>query len=93
MVGRSEPVKIYALLGNEEEAEKSEFQTLKNAHDDFMALYRNAEFKKALKLLDQDVFQSYNLSGLYAVYKGRIQDFIDNGTPENWNGVYFARGK
>ncbi|MDH5723039.1 MAG: adenylate/guanylate cyclase domain-containing protein [Alphaproteobacteria bacterium] len=94
VTGKREPVEIYALLGDGERAEKSEFIELKKVHGEFMSLYRKAEFKKALRLLEKEsLFKMQELAMMYEMYQMRLQNFIEKGTPDGWDGVYFSDKK
>lgn len=94
VVGKTEPVEIYALLGDAKMAQSAEFIELREAHEECMSLYRKADFNGALKFIEkEELFKAQALAPLYDVYRGRMQDFIEIGAPMDWDGVYISEQK
>jgi adenylate cyclase len=92
--GRTEPERIFTLLGDADYAATPKFQSLKKAHDDMLKQYRAGAFKKARDILkDKCVSKApKHLAEFYAMYLERIENYIKN-PPQNWTGVYVATGK
>lgn len=92
--GKTQPVHIYALLGDEEILDSKEFQALKTSHDQMIEHYRAGDFKAAQEELKackkQDV---YDLAVAYDLYDGRIKDLLKNPPGDDWDGVYVATSK
>jgi adenylate cyclase len=90
--GKTEPVRIYTVLGDETMAAMPAFKTWQAAHNAFLGAYRAGSFETALerlktcKLLDNtDTMGDY-----YMVFEARINSFLKNGTPQNWDGIFEA---
>ncbi|MFK7840125.1 MAG: adenylate/guanylate cyclase domain-containing protein, partial [Bdellovibrionales bacterium] len=91
--GKQEAVRIFALLGDQKDAQNDLFKTLKAEHENMIASYRNGEFKSALKSAQKCINnQTLNLEKLYDLYIQRCEEMIKN-PPEKWNGVYIAKTK
>ena len=91
--GKSEAVRIYALLGDEKAAADNAFTALKRDHDAMISAYQEGNFKAALddaKACKKYAF--YDLDILYNLYIGRCENMIKN-PPEDWDGVYVATTK
>lgn len=94
VVGREEPVRVYTLVGNEEETKSESFKKWQTAHNGMLAAYRAADFSCAA----QDCKEARELAGgrldkYYDLYQQRIIDLTKNPPPENWSGVYVAKSK
>lgn len=94
--GRSEPVRLFTLLGDDLLARSSVFTTLKAAHERFIDLYRKGDFAGALAMLPAlraEAAPLFDIGGLYDLYAGRLQALIAEPPAEDWDGVYVARSK
>ncbi|TVQ85059.1 MAG: adenylate/guanylate cyclase domain-containing protein [Micavibrio sp.] len=93
--GRSEPERVYTLLGDENYAGSTKFKTLKKAHHNMLTAYRNGDFQQAKEILTEKCVKSApkDLREFYAMYLERIENYIENPPPDSWNGVYVAVSK
>jgi adenylate cyclase len=91
--GKTEPVRIFALLGDEEVKKTSVFREIKKQVDSLLATYRAQEWEKAkeqaeaLKKLDKSlqIFADLLIS--------RIVAFEQQPPPKGWDGVAIATSK
>ncbi len=95
--GKQEAVCVFALLGDEELAQKPEFKSLKAGHDKMIALYRAAKFKEAQALtslcLEKQKVLGLDLDEFYQLYEERLALLIASPPKGKWNGVFVATGK
>ena len=74
--GRKEPVRIYALLGDEAEKQSDKFQQLYPTHKAMLDAMKKDDTEKALVLLeDCKAFGFEGLEELYTVYMRRLSSF------------------
>ena len=93
--GKTEPERVFALVGGKAIAESATFQTLVDRQAALLVLYRTGSFAEALELIPECVaaaeaagwHQSY-----YEMMRVRIDELIDESPPD-WNGVYVAKEK
>jgi adenylate cyclase len=91
--GRTQPTRIFTLLGDNKVADSKEFKTLKSMHDKMIAAYRSGEFAKALEMaIECKKTQIFGLEKFYEFYKSRADELLRN-PPKDWNGVYVAKTK
>ncbi|BDA83457.1 adenylate/guanylate cyclase domain-containing protein [Aureimonas sp. SA4125] len=94
VVGRAEPLPVFALLGDAAHAAEPAFRNLAADHGDMIAAYRAGDFAEAqarLSALQQTAPQSLQL--LYEAYAKRLDVLLVQGAPEGWAGVFTARTK
>lgn len=92
--GKDEAVRIFALLGKEDFVDNSEFQNLLKKHQIFLDAYRNQEWEKAKKLMQECTpMLGEKMAVLYALYQERIDAFTENPPGKDWDGVYRATTK
>ncbi|HEY8963919.1 MAG TPA: adenylate/guanylate cyclase domain-containing protein [Alphaproteobacteria bacterium] len=93
--GKTEPVRIYTALGDENMGQGLDFHQWQATHDAFLHAYRNAEFDDALGHIKscRAMDREDRLGDYYMVMEMRIKDFQKNTPPQNWDGVYAATGK
>lgn len=94
-VGKDEWLSIFALVGDEAVAQQPAFQQHVDRHHRFLEAYRASHFKDALGMLDE-LGTSGNRFGLEAHYqmmRERIEAYIVNPPPTNWEGVHVLRSK
>lgn len=94
VVGRNEPVQLFALLGDAQLAQQSEFASLAQAHAQVLALYRGGDFCAALNALQLLRMQTCaaSLSALHALYVQRLEQLIIH-PPTQWDGIFTATSK
>ncbi|MBI3440587.1 MAG: adenylate/guanylate cyclase domain-containing protein [Proteobacteria bacterium] len=91
--GRSEPERIYTLLGDAGMAQSPAFLNLKDLHDKMLLTYREQRWAKAAELTDSCLNLWPELRGLYMMYQQRMAEFKTNPPPADWRGVWVAKEK
>ncbi len=73
--GKTKPVQIYALLGDEKMKRSELFQNVFSRHRKMLEAYRAGDWKTALKEIEGLLaLNAYNLEGLYRFYSERIAE-------------------
>lgn len=92
--GKSEAVKIYALIGNFNSITHEHFQEFTKEHSEFLSAYRGQNWASAKEHL-QNCRQhlSGRLNAYYDLMTERISLFETTPPPSNWNGVFEATSK
>jgi adenylate cyclase len=92
--GRSAPVRLYTLLGDEVMAGEPGFQSLLSLHDEFISLYRKGKFLAARDQLETlRAISPPTLQTLHDIYAERLAALIAHPPGDDWDGVYVARSK
>jgi adenylate cyclase len=92
--GKTRPVRIYALLGDEVVESSEAFQALAARHRDFLDTYRAGQWQAAGALLaDCRASAGAPLEALYALYGERLEAYREDPPPADWDGVYVAKTK
>jgi adenylate cyclase len=92
--GKTKPVTIYALVGDEKTAQDESFRSLKSEHEAMIACYRKQQWKEAIEHLERCREVSPPLMmGLYELYEERIASYLEAPPPVDWDGVYVALTK
>ncbi len=96
VVGREEPERIFALMGDETLAQSAAFGTFKSNFAAALGAYRQqdwdlarANFAAALKTVPSHI----SVEGLVDVYLSRIDAYLIAPPPADWDGVYDATKK
>jgi adenylate cyclase len=93
--GKTEPERIYALVGDAAVAARAEFQTLVDRQSAFLILYRTGSFAEAVPVIAECAEAAQALGwrqGYYEMMRRRVDALIDD-SPTDWNGVYVATEK
>ncbi len=93
VVGRAEPLTILTMP-SEADLEGQDFGRLAERHMAFMDCYYRGDLvaaKKAVEALAKEAPRS--LSGLYDMFKERIEQLAAVGVAEDWDGVFVATKK
>jgi len=93
--GKTEPERIYALIGDASVAARPEYITLVDRQMAFLLLYRTGGFAEALEIITECVDAASVLGwqqGYYEMMRERVDSLIDE-SPVDWNGVYVAKEK
>ncbi len=94
VVGRTQPVRIFFLFGDEKVKNTEAFGSLESAHEAMMAAYRNQQWARALEYLGSCRVEAPEvLQGVYLLYERRIADLRAAPPPANWDGVFAALSK
>ena len=93
--GKTEPERIFGLLGDGAMAQSSAFRVLVERQAALLAQYRAGGFAEALEVLDACEAAAGAAGwqqGYYAMMRARIDSLIDD-SPLDWTGVYVAKEK
>ena len=94
--GKTEPVRIYTLIGDPELNRTEAFQELSRQHSEMLRAYWGQNWEKALNLMEDCLkldTPKTRLRVLYEVYRSRIETYRTQPPPPDWNGVYTAQAK
>ncbi|MBL27536.1 MAG: adenylate/guanylate cyclase domain-containing protein [Rhodospirillaceae bacterium] len=93
--GKTKPVRIFALLGNPEVANSTEFQTFKAVHEEMLAAYRAQRWLDARRKLTEarTLCAPWEIEGLYDLFEERIDAFEEASPGPDWDGVFVATSK
>jgi adenylate cyclase len=93
--GKTEAVRIYALLGSEDDADSTAFKELSAGHDAMLAAYRAQRWDEAGKRLQQlgPAAAAFGLVKLMHLYEERIALFRREPPGPSWDGVFVATSK
>ena len=93
--GKTEPERIFALLGDAALAADPTFGRLRERHAAMLAAYRGQDWAGARRLLGEcrDLDGGWGLGELFALYEARIADFEAEPPGPDWDGVYVATTK
>ncbi|MFI4999967.1 MAG: CHASE2 domain-containing protein [Reyranellales bacterium] len=93
--GKTEPERMFALIGDTTVAQSAAFGDLIERQAAFLAAYRAGAFADARKMLlalDAAAATAGWQQGYYAMMGARIDELIAD-PPETWTGVYVAKDK
>ncbi len=92
--GKTRPVRIYALVGDQQLAMDEDFKALRAAHEQMLVAYRQQDWRHAVQYLEQCRDSAPALMmGLYQLYEERIASYLAEPPPVDWDGVYVALSK
>ncbi len=93
--GKTEPEKIFTLVGDEKVRKSSDFVTLHEAQRKFLEHYRAQNWDAAREEIARcrGPAERLGVGGLYDVFAERIDEFEQDPPPKDWEGVYVARMK
>ena len=93
--GKTVPVDIFALLGDDQVAQSEEFKKLNQANQAMIDSYRAQDFKKARDMVAEcrGLLDGFRVAGLYDLYEERLEDFDANPPPADWDGTFIATTK
>ncbi|MDX6768633.1 MAG: adenylate/guanylate cyclase domain-containing protein [Elusimicrobiota bacterium] len=93
--GKTEAVRIFALLGSPEEARSEAFQALAAAHEAMLAAYRAQKWDEATAALARvaGLGKPWRLDKLVHLYEERIAHFKATPPGADWDGVFVATSK
>jgi adenylate cyclase len=93
--GKTVPVDIYCVLGDETVNETPEFQALRKRHGEMLNAYKAQDWAAQTRILNEcrDMSKEYKLDILYDLYEGRRDDYIVSPPGDEWGGVFIATSK
>jgi adenylate cyclase len=92
--GKTKPVRIFTLVGDETVAANPAFAALKVNHDAMLTAYRAQRWPEARSHLHACRAEAPELTmPFYALYEHRIREFEATPPPPDWDGVYTATVK
>lgn len=92
--GRTVPVRLHALMGDEAVAESAAFRELARRHEAFLSLYRQGAFADASAALENlRRTAPQQLATLYSLYAERLTALQADPPGDRWDGVYVAKTK
>ena len=94
--GKTKPVKIFALLGDEELENQPVFREVRGHFEKMLASYRAQQWNEAENFLERCrhiTLPQIDLGGLYELYVSRILSYKINPPVPNWDGVTIAASK
>jgi len=93
VVGKTEAVGIYGVLGPPDEAQTPEFRRLEETHNRFLAAYRAQRWAETAALIDECAALDGRLRKLHRRYRRRLAYFAQNPLGPDWDGVFRAVAK
>jgi len=93
--GKTVPVDIYCVLGDETMNETPEFQAFRERHGEMLNAYKAQDWSAQTRILDEcrEMGKVHRLDVLYDLYVTRRDDYIANPPGEEWDGVFVATSK
>jgi adenylate cyclase len=93
--GKTEAQSIYALLGRQEISNDIHFQELRKLYSTMLYCYRSRDWEGALEAIElcQSAEHDFGLSGLFGLYRTRIEAFRQSAPPADWAGIFVAETK
>jgi adenylate cyclase len=91
--GKTKPVRICTLLGDEGMAREGDFKRHAEAHERMLAAYRGQKWEEALAQLAECRKAPLPLEKLYDLYEGRVAAFQLHPPAKDWDGTFTATSK
>lgn len=92
--GKERAVRIYTILGDESVALDPRFADLVAVHERMLSAYRGRRWDEAAAALDECSEKGFDsLTGLYDLYRQRLEVFRHDPPPADWDGSYVALTK
>ena len=88
--GKTEPESVYAVVGRKEIEATDEFQRMRALLAELLERYRGRDWEGALQVIDRrrKSKEAGDLGPLFELYAERIEAFLTNPPPEDWDGAY-----
>ena len=95
VIGKTVPVRIYALVGDEALAVSKEFRELAGAHEMMLSTYRAQDWGATESAIQhcRRLGRRLDLEGMYGVYEDRVTKLAENPPGLNWDTVFVATSK
>jgi adenylate cyclase len=91
--GKTVPVHIYTLAGDEETAKTPEFQALAPKHAALIAAYRAQKWDETERLIAECRTAPFHLEKFYDMYLARIAAWRAEPPAQDWDGTFTATSK
>jgi len=95
--GKTVPVTVWGLLGDDRLQNSAEFVDLYQMHEQMLSAYRQQRWETAARLCgalaETQIAIRLGLGDLYQLYTDRIADYSSNPPGAEWDGVYVALSK
>ncbi len=91
--GKTRPIAIFALLGDEKMANSQNFKSLLETQALLLSTFREQNWDEAEAHLKTCRDLAPDLKVLFDIYASRITEYRNTPPPENWNGAYIALTK
>ena len=93
--GKTEPERIYALVGATDVAAEEDFKALREANDTMLEKYRAQDWSWARYALEtcRKIAAQYKVDEFYGIYEKRINDLEATPPGPDWDGVFIATSK
>ncbi|MGH6954440.1 MAG: CHASE2 domain-containing protein, partial [Alphaproteobacteria bacterium] len=91
--GKTEPVRIFALLGPPEMTEAASFRSWAECHRALIESYRRQGWAEARAWLERSAQQGELLESVYDLYRARIEHYESEPPGPGWDGVFVALRK
>jgi len=94
--GKTEGVRIFALVGGEDMAQDQHFIAFKAKVDEMLAVYKSQDWEGAKALINEARVQGepYDIDEtFYTLYEDRIKAYEQTPPGEDWDGVFVATTK
>ncbi|MBW0005063.1 MAG: adenylate/guanylate cyclase domain-containing protein [Hyphomicrobiales bacterium] len=86
--GKSLPITAYALVGDEKVARSERFKALAERHEAMLEAFRGRAFDEALaRCAEAAPLAPAEIAGLYAFYRVRIAEVLDELPGEDWSSM------
>ncbi len=89
--GKQEPERIYTVLGEDIEIEDE--KVFFDEHAKFVEMYRNQDWTSAREHIEKYVKIVPSFDLYYELISNRIEEYIENPPPNDWEGVFVAKTK
>ena len=94
VVGKTKPVRIFYLFGDEAVRSTEAFAALSSAHNAMIAAYRGRNWAEAAALIQTCRSEAPDsLQELYLLYEERLVSLLSAPPSSDWNGVFTALSK
>jgi adenylate cyclase len=95
VTGKTEPVRIFTVLGGANVRRSADFERLESVHAAFLDEYRSRRWPDAIARLAacRELGRGFELDGLYDVYEERLAGYAVEPPPVDWRGVHVALSK
>ena len=91
--GKTRPVRIFTLYGDEAMRADPAFSQPAEKHQRLIEVFRAQKWDEADALIGELRPQFQRMDGFYDLYEERIADYRANPPPTDWDGTYIATSK